>query len=191
MYAVALEEHLLLEALRGLYNGSTPLPSAITMASRNDIIDLACTWLSSYEKQLFTRYATEISSLSHRCMVDFPPPPVLARITDHAVQRRTEPMHIYPKAQGHFGLQCARPYPCCASPRIPEDSLKARPSASAHYRKGGILGLCRETTGHPATCRLLNTAIIASNPVPHLDFVGRKLGQLHRAACGSAQRLLP
>lgn len=161
MYAVALEEHLLLEALRGLYNGSTPLPSAITMASRNDIIDLACTWLSSYEKQLFTRYATEISCLSHRCMVDFPPPPVLACHPSSPAEDRANA--YLSEGSGSLWTAVRETVSLLRYTSDPRGFAQGSTFSLGAYRKGGIVGLCRETTGHPATCRLLNTAIIAIN----------------------------
>ncbi|CAE7531267.1 Spon1, partial [Symbiodinium necroappetens] len=168
MYFAALEESLLLEALRTLHGGfnAAPLPSDLTMAARNDIAAFAQRVLAPPAFAAFLHYAEQLSvSIKGETRCSFPP---------------------LPRAAGGAGTEAE----ACAEAFLLEGSgvlwsaarmvvnqlncyVDKRPHGNGHtfslgaFNKGGLLGIHKHTTHHQAVCTLLN-ALVRSMAAGHV-----------------------
>ena len=160
MYFAALEESLLLEALRTLHGGThaAPLPPELSMAVRNDIVAFAQRVLAPSAFATFLSYAEQLSvSIKGETRCSLPP---------------------LPRAAGGAGTEAE----ACAEALLSEGSgvlwsaarmvvnqltysVDKRPHGNGQtfslgaFNKGGLLGMHKHTTQHQAVCTLLNAMV--------------------------------
>ena len=131
----------------------------LTMSSRNAIVEQAMQTLREPYKADFLQYADRLSaSIGDTVYVNFPPPP---RIIGHASPAEICAINYLATGRGTLWTAIRETI------ALLEFASDSRPCANGMtytlgaYRKGGILGLSKETAAHPATCRLLNMAVVA------------------------------
>ena len=164
MFTVALEEHLLLSAFRHLLGCQVcaACPPALTMATRNDIVQAALNGLSGSDRTSFLQYADELSaSLGGETRIRFPSFPaelVLRSECDAAEQRARDYLR-----DGSGCLWTALREVISELPFSPDERSFGDGGLCVFgaYSKGGIKGLTKHTVGHPATCILINAAILS------------------------------
>ena len=160
MYQEALEEHLLLSALRSLFQvaNCTRFPPAVTMASRNDLIAMAHEKLDAASLETFLGYARSLGdSFSTGTLVTFPPPvgdfcpedPLAEQLAWHHLSESRGSLWSSVRSVVS-ALNFSEDARACASGLI--FTLGA-------YVIGGITGLTRHTSAHVNTCRLLNRMV--------------------------------
>ena len=160
MYLAALEESLLLEALRTLHGSSPaePLPLELTMAVRNDIVAFAQRVLAPAAFAAFFNYAEQLSvSIKGETRCSFPPLPRAAGNSRSAAEACAEAFLL----EGTGVLWSAT--------RMVVNQLHfsddKRPHGNGHtfslgaFNKGGLLGVHKHTTTHTAVCTLLNAMV--------------------------------
>ena len=131
----------------------------LTMSSRNAIVAQAIQTLREPYKADFLQYADRLSaSIGDTVYVNFPPPP---RIIGHASPAEICAINYLATGRGTLWTAIRETI------ALLEFASDSRPCANGMtytlgaYHKGGILGLSKETAAHPATCRLLNMAVVA------------------------------
>ncbi|CAE7891320.1 unnamed protein product [Symbiodinium microadriaticum] len=160
MYQEALEEHLLLSALRSLSQAAncTRCPPAVTMASRNDLIALAHEKLDAASLETFLGYARSLGeSFSTGTLVAFPPP-----VGDFCPEDPLAEQMAWHHLSESRGSVWSSVRSVVSALNFSED---ARACASGliftlgAYVIGGITGLTKHTGAHVNTCRLLNRMV--------------------------------
>ena len=159
MYLVALEEHLLIQALRALLpaDGKT-CPPSLALAARNDIVAIAQALLNDDALSTFLRYADELTlHLLGETRVMFPPQPRAATESGTPAEACAE-AHLL---EGSGALWTAIRQVATLLPfrddRRPHGN--GRMLAFGAFNKGGLLGIHKHTTCHQAVCTLLNAAV--------------------------------
>ncbi|CAE7575581.1 unnamed protein product [Symbiodinium necroappetens] len=161
MYLVALEEHLLIQALRALLPvDGKPCPPNLALAARNDIVAIAQDLLSGEALPTFLRYADELAlHLQGETRVMFPPLPRAAAESGTPAEACAE-AHLL---EGSGALWAAIRQVATLLPfrddRRPHGN--GRVIAFGAFNKGGLLGIHKHTTSHQAVCTLLNAAVRA------------------------------
>ena len=161
MYLVALEEHLLIQALRALLPADgQSCPPHLALAARNDIVAIAQDLLSSEALPAFLRYADELAlHLQGETRVMFPPLPRAASESGTPAEACAEAYLL----EGSGALWAAIRQVATLLPfrddRRPHGN--GRVIAFGAFNKGGLLGIHKHTTSHQAVCTLLNAAVRA------------------------------
>ena len=156
----ALEEILLLQALRNLYQ-PRQLDPCFALFTRNELVYAAAHLLTEPELSTFLRYTDQLArSLHADTLVQLPPPGMeLCR----GASRAETIAHAF-LTEGTCSLWSAvrevvRDLGYAADRRIIADGYIFRLGL---YNKGGLVGLTSETKHHRAVCQLLNTLVIAT-----------------------------
>ena len=156
----ALEEILLLQVLRNLYQPSR-LDPCFALFTRNELVYAAAHLLPEPELSTFLRYTDQLARcLQADTLVQLPPPGMeLCR----GASRAETIAHAF-LTEGTCSLWSAvrevvRDLGYAADRRIIADGYIFRLGL---YNKGGLVGLTSETKHHRAVCQLLNTLVIAT-----------------------------
>ena len=162
-YQTALEESLLLDALRHLIPDERPLciPPAASMASRNDIIELARKLLSPAEYENFLLYANALSQhLLHMTEDLFPAAPACDLGPPAHPAEATA--RLYMDAQQGSLWTAVRAIVVELPFKTQQRQLSAKPvltfSAGA-YGHRSYVGLHKHTLQTPTVCRMVNALI--------------------------------
>ena len=162
VYATALEEFLLLEALRGLLGeeASKRVPPAIGLAPVNDIVQCACALLDEAERIVFMAYYEQLALHRRRALDTFmpEPAPVLTNVLS-----RAEALARYFLMDGQSPIWTAARQ-VVAELEWCQDKHSIAPKQGGSvllgaYSCGPFAGLCKMTKSHASVCRLLNRLI--------------------------------
>ena len=162
VYATALEEFLLLEALRGLLGeeASKRVPPAIGLAPVNDIVQCACALLDEAERMVFMAYYEQLALHRRRALDTFmpEPAPVLTNVLS-----RAEALARYFLMDGQSPIWTAARQ-VVAELEWCQDKHSIAPKQGGSvllgaYSCGPFAGLCKMTKSHASVCRLLNRLI--------------------------------
>ena len=153
----ALEEALLLQALRNLYQPRQLDPS-FALYTRNELVYAAMHLLAEPELSVFIPYADELAQSLHAdVLVKLPLPSIeLCR----GASRAEALAHAF-LMEGTCSLwsgvrEVIRDLGYAADRRIIADGYIFRLGL---YNKGGLVGLTSETKSHKTVCQLLNTLV--------------------------------
>ena len=130
------------------------------MASRSGIVYQAMQRLQATEKQLFLSYADELTErLPADTTISFPPPPQLPYKERSPAEARA--VHYLASGSGSIWTAVRETVALLDYTQDGRSFANGLTYGLGAFCKGGLLGLCRETVTHPATCLLLNTAVMA------------------------------
>ncbi|CAE7336935.1 Ovostatin [Symbiodinium sp. KB8] len=185
-YQVALEESLLLDALRNLVPAERPqcIPPAASMASRNDIVVLARETLTPDEYEHFLLYADKLSQHLPMLAEDaFPTLPNHELEPPHSAAEHMARLYMAEK-QGSLwaavrDIVTALPFAC--QQRQLSDKPAMTFSAGA-YGHRSYVGLHKQTSKTPMVCRMFNALIRQLAPALRwttLSVVCNSLNELH------------
>ena len=159
MYLVALEEHLLIHALRALLPADgMACPPDLALAARNDIVVTAQALLDAEALPKFLSYADKLTMhLQGETRVSFPPLPRAAVATSTSA----EACAVAHLQEGSGALWTAIRQVALLLPFRDDQRPhgNGRVLAFGAFNKGGLLGIHRPTTCHQAVCTLLNAAV--------------------------------
>eukprot|EP00439_Symbiodinium_sp_Y106_P029289 s8086_g3.t1 len=129
------------------------------MFSRNAIVALALQTLQEPQKADFLQYADQLSaSIGDAVYIDFPPPPT---ILGHGSPAELCAINYLATGRGTLWTAIRETIALLEFAPDPRPCANGMTYTLGAYRKGGILGLSKDTAAHPATCRLLNMAVVA------------------------------
>ena len=185
-YQVALEESLLLDALRNLVSSGRPLciPPAASMASRNDIVILARETLAPEEYEHFLLYADKLGQhLSMLAEDEFPPLPNHDLEPPNNAAERLARLYMA-EQQGSLwtavrDIVTVLPFAC------QQRQLSAKPAmtySAGAYGHRSYVGLHKQTLKTPMVCRMLNAFIRQLAPTLRwttLNVVCNSLNEMH------------
>ena len=162
VYAIALEEFLLLEALRRLLGeeASLRVPPTIGLAPVNDIVQCACALLGATEKIAFLAYYEQLALHRRRALDTFMPEPAPV-MTD--TLSRAEALARYFLMDGQSPLWTAARQ-VVAELEWCRDKHSIAPQQGGSvllgaYSCGPFAGLCKMTRSHASVRRLLNRLV--------------------------------
>ncbi|CAE7446198.1 unnamed protein product [Symbiodinium necroappetens] len=162
VYAIALEESLLLDALNSLLGNTSAkrIPPALGLAPVNDIVHGACELLQDTEQALFLQYYEKLAACRRRALDTHMPEPAPV-LTD--ILCRAEALARYYLMEGQAPIWTAARQ-VVAELEWTVDKHSVAPNTGGNvllgaYSSGPFAGLCKLTKSHASVCRLLNRLV--------------------------------
>ena len=132
---------------------------AMTMYSRNELVHYAMQTLTGEARATFLQYADVLAAALPDCSdITFPPPPAVPHKPRGPA--KTCAWHHLQQGAGNLWTAIRSTISLLDFEDDPRPHARGMTLVLGAYCKGGIVGTSRATAAHPATCLLLNTAVI-------------------------------
>ena len=159
MQLAARNEAAILQALWHLLPLGTHLQPAVTLATRNELVYLAQTSLTTAAFEQLLQLLDKLEAEETGNVIISYPEPRYVNACDSTPAEKTADRHL---REGSGSLWVAVRETVRELEYLPD----ARPFARGRYAKfglyskGGLVGMAKQTPQHVSTCRLLNAAIL-------------------------------
>ncbi|CAE7783375.1 unnamed protein product [Symbiodinium sp. CCMP2592] len=156
MQAVALEEMALLKLLKDMLHDQTQLPADVTLATRNELIEMAQKHMHPEDLPYFLRCADMQPTFEdHDGIIDFPLPVGLQPCT---VAEELAEQHLQ-EGSGSLWNAARMVARTLQFENDPRDIANGCTFRLGLFCKGGITGLAKSSTHHVAASRLFNQVV--------------------------------
>ena len=164
-FQVALEERLLLQALRRFLGeeADTAFPPALTMSARNDIVAFARQRLSASSWPLFLDCVESLPSFMGTEDGEQLPPP-MGCVHPEMAEAEELAWHTLNQGTGHLWTSVRATVSALPFEPDPRPHASGASFTLGLYGKRGIVGMSKHTHAFRNTCRLLNRMVYATYP---------------------------